>query len=291
MVVAGVFLLQYWLYPHVHPIARIFTTIGFTIVIDAENSQHYSLQNYLQQVLWMGTAIFTSLAVRFIFIPPQPERMFLRFLDWFFRHADLLISAEDAEGKANQSLWTRFRMIFYRNSLMETVGMMAIFAWQIDYRWFPRTTPEQVQELVRCVYALGHRIEVLVEARKAPLADRLEAELIDEKREWHQIIQEWFRRRPGAAHASGLAADYEARLANLEKRIDEAFARIGEEELKPEEYEGFYGLLGSYRGLSEAVRDYARVASSFDWTRWQETRFLNTGLELGLRPMSSEATR
>ncbi len=284
MVVAGVFLLQYWLYPHVHPIARIFTTIGFTIVIDADNHQHYSFQFYLEQVLWMGTAIFTALAVRFIFIPPQPDKMLLRLLDRFFSHADLLISAEDAEGKADQSPLRRLRMIFYRNSLLETAGMVALFAWQIDYRWFPRTPPEQVQELVRCVYALGHRIEALVEARKAPLAERLEVELIDEKREWHQIIQEWFRRRPGAAHASGLAADYEARLANLEKRIDEAFARIGEEELKPEEYEGFYGLLGSYRGLSEAVRDYARVASEFDWVRWEETRFLNTGLELGIGP-------
>ncbi len=291
MVVAGVVLLQYWLYPHVHPIARIFTTIGFTIVIDAENFQHYSLVHWLEQFLWMGTAIFTALAVRFIFIPPQPERMFLRFLDRFFRHADLLISAEDAAGKAQQSLWTRFRMIFYRNSLMETAGMMTLFAWQINYRWFPRTPPEQVQELLKCIYALGHRIEVLVEARKAPLSARLEAELMDEKQDWQQIIQEWFQRRPGEAHASGLAADYEARLANLEKRIEQAFARVGEAEIKPEEYEGFYGLLGAYRGLSEAVRDYARVASSFDWQTWQETRFLNTGLEVGLQRMNAEAAR
>ena len=100
MVVVGVFLLQYWLFPHVHPIARIFTTIGFTIVIDAENFQHYSLVIFLQQFLWMAVAIFIAIAVRFIFIPPQPERMFLRFLDRFFRHADLLISAEDAEAAA-----------------------------------------------------------------------------------------------------------------------------------------------------------------------------------------------
>ncbi len=284
MVVAGTFLLQYWLYPHVHPIARIFTSIGFTIVIDAENSQHYSFQFFMEQMLWMAGAIFVALAVRFIFIPPQPDKMLLRLLDRFFKQAELMISAEDAENKADQSPLRRLRMIFYRTPLMETAGMVAIFAWQINYRWFPRTSPEQVQDLVRSVYALGHRVEVLVEARKAPLAERLEAELIDERREWQEIIEEWFRRRPSAAQASGLAADYEARLANLEKRIDEAFARIGAEELKPEEYEGFYGLLGAYRGLSEAVRDYARVASEFDWVRWEETRFLNTGLELGIGP-------
>ncbi len=291
MVVAGVFLLQYWLYPHVHPIARIFTTIGFTIVIDAENFQHYSLVIFLQQFLWMGVAIFIALVVRFIFIPPQPERMFLRFLDRFFRHALLLISAVDAEGKAKQSLWTRLRMIFYRNSILENAAMMTLYAWQIDYRWFPRTTPEQVQELLKCIYALGHRIEVLVEARKAPLADRLEAELIDERRDWQEIIEEWFRRRSGEAHALGLAADYEARLVNVEKRIDQAYARVGEEELTPEEYEGFYDMLGAFRGLSEAVHDYARVAGAFDWQTWQETRFLNTGLEVGLRRMNPEAAR
>ena len=291
MVIAGVFLLQYWLWPHVHPIARIFTTIGFTIVIDAENHQHYNLVIFLQQALWMGTAIFTALAVRFLFLPPQPDKMLLRNLDRFFRHADLLISSEDPEGKAEQSLSRRLRMIFYRNSLLQTASMIALFAWQIDYRWFARTKPEQVQELVRRVYALGYSVEALVEARKAPLAARLEAELIDEKREWHQIIEEWFRRRPGAAHASGLAADYEARLANLEKRIEEAFARIGEEELTREEYDGFYGMLGAYRGVSEAVREYARIASEFDWERWYETRFLNTGLEVGLGAAPPEIAR
>ncbi len=275
----------------VKPIVVKIRAIGFTIVLDADNFQHYSLVIFLQQFLWMGIAIVIAIGVRFIFIPPQPERMFLRFLDRFFLHADLLISAEDAEGRANQSLWTRFRMIFYRNSILETAGMMTLYAWQINYRWFPRTTPEQVQDLLRCIYALGHRIEVLVEARKAPLADRLEAELIDERRDWQRIIEEWFRRRPGEAQASGLAADYEARLANLEKRIDQAFARIGEEELTPEEYEGFYGMLGAFRGLSEAVHDYARVASGFDWQTWQETRFLNTGVEVGLRRMNPEAAR
>ncbi len=290
-VAAGVFLLQYWLYPHVHPIARIFTTIGFTIVIDAENHQHYSLVIWMQQVLWMGTAIFTTLAVRFMFLPPQPDKNLLRSLDRFFRHATLLISAEDAEGKADQSLSRRLRMVFYRNSILEDASMVALFAWQIDYRWFPRTTPEQVQDLVRSVYALGHRVEVLVEARKAPLSQRLEAELIDERRDWQEFIEEWFRRRPGAAQASGLAADYEARLANLEKRIVAAFERIGEEELTPEEYEGFYGLLGAYRGLSEAILDYARIAADFDWVRWEETRFLNTGLEVGLGRAPPEIAR
>jgi hypothetical protein len=67
--------------------------------------------------------------------------------------------------------------------------------------------------------------------------------------------------------------DLSERLARLETRIDEAFARIGEGELSTEDYENFYRRLANYRGLSEAAVDYARVASTFDWVRWRETRF------------------
>ena len=64
-----------------------------------------------------------------------------------------------------------------------------------------------------------------------------------------------------------------ARMIEFETRIDEAFARIDEGELSSEDYENFYRRLGHYRGLSEAAVEFARVAETFDWQRWRETRF------------------
>jgi hypothetical protein len=280
MVFIGVFVTQYFLYPRVHPIARIFTAIGFTIVIDAENHQHYSLQHYLQTVLWMATALATTLFVRFAFIPRHPDVMFMRFLEQFFHHADFLLSAYDAEGKLDRSLSRRLRSIFYRHSLLDEAERMALFAGQVSpitgqttYRMLRGATPEQVQELVRSVYALGHRVEALVEAREAWYSNLVDKHVMEEKREWHRVMHEWFRRPPGAAQATGPAGDLQARLAELETRIDEAFARIGEGELSTEDYENFYRRLGHYRGLSEAALDFARVAETFDWQRWRETRF------------------
>ena len=280
MIFIFIFLLQYALYPHVHPVARIFVTIGFTIVIDAENQQSYSLQHYLQTLLWMATALATTLVVWFAFVPRRPDVMFLRVLGQFFRHADFLLSAHDAEGKPDRSLARRVRSIFYRHSLLEEAERLTLFAGQLDpvtgqntYRMLRGATPEQVQELVRSVYALGHRIEALVEAREAWQSNLVDKHVMDEKREWHQVMQEWFRDQPGAVRAKGPAGDLPARLAKLETRIDEAFARIGEGELSTEDYENFYRRLGNYRGLSEAAMHYAQIASGFDWPRWQETRF------------------
>ncbi len=280
MVVIGVFVLQYALYPHAHPMVRIFVTIGFCILIDAENHQSYSLQTYLQTLLWMACAISVALFVRFAFFPWRPDTMFLRVLNQFFRHADFLLSAHDAEGKPDRSLARRWRSIFYRHSLLLEAERLALFAGQtssktgqVTYKMLRGSTPAQVQELVRSVYALGDRIEALVEAREAWQSNLVDKHLMDEKREWHQVMKEWFRRPPGPDQLTGLAADVPARLAEMETRIDEAFAQIGEDELNVEDYENFYRRLGSYRGLTEAVGDYARAAAALDWPQWQEMRF------------------
>ncbi len=280
VVFVGVFLSQYFLYPRVHPIARIFAAIGFTIVIDAENHQHYDLQHYIQTVLWMATSLAVTLWVRFAFIPRRPDTMFIRTLDEFFRHADFLLSEYDAEGKRDRSLSRRLRSVFYRHSLLKEAERMALYAGQVSpktgqttYKMLRGATPEQVQDLVRSVYALGHRVEALVEAREAWRSNVIDKHVMEEKREWHRVMHEWFRRRPGEAQATGPAGNLPARLADLETRIDAAFARIGEGELSSEDYENFYRRLGHYRGLSEAAVDFARVAETFDWQRWRETRF------------------
>jgi hypothetical protein len=276
----GIFLLQYILYPHVHPMVRIFVTIGFTIVVDAENHMHYDLQHYLQTVLWMATVLLVTLFVRFSFISRRPDVLFMKVLNQFFSHADFLLSAYDADGKPDRSLGRRLRSVFFRHSLLQDAHMLSLFAGQVDlktgaitYKMLRETPPEDVQALVRSVYALGHRIESLVEAREASPSSLVEKYLADEKREWTDVLQEWFRHRPGEAQTAGPDNDLTERLNRLEKRIDEAYAQLDEGELSTEDYENFYRRLGHYRGLSEAAGDYARIASRFDWPRWQETRF------------------
>jgi hypothetical protein len=244
MIMIAIFVMQYALWPHVHPIARIFTSIGFVIVIDAENHQSYSMVNYLQTMLWMATSIAVTLVVRFAFFPRRPDTTFLGLLNQFFRHADFLLSAYDAEGRPDRSLGRRWRSIFYRHSILGLADKMALYAGQADFRTGQLTykmlrgaTPEQMQELIRAVFALGHRIEALVEARKAWQSNAVDQHVMAEKREWLQAMHEWFRLRPGAAQVMGPDEDLQAWLAKLETRIDEAFERIEDGELSTEDYE------------------------------------------------------
>jgi hypothetical protein len=96
---------------------------------------------------------------------------------------------------------------------------------------------------------------------------------MDEKRIWHQVIEEWFRDGGVPRGASELAADLSQRLTRLEDRIDEAFAQAGEGALSRQDYENFYRMLGCYRGLSEAVIDYDRLAGAVTLQQWREMRF------------------
>ena len=64
-----------------------------------------------------------------------------------------------------------------------------------------------------------------------------------------------------------------ARLARLEARIAEVFDSAREGELRAEDYENLYRLLGSYRGLSESGIHYIRLAEKINWAQWQEARF------------------
>jgi hypothetical protein len=285
MVFICLFVMGYIFYPLAHPAARMFTLISYTIVLSADNNQTYHLEHALHYILWIGLTLGIPIVGKACFIPVRPDKMFLRLLDRFFRQAYLLISAHGPEGARKQGIIARLQMVFLRNDLSDPPRKMALYSSDYNsFKLIPEagtigfkavgTTKEQVQEMVMSLFVLSYRVKDVVAARELPRMDVVEQALMDEKLEWHQLIEEWFRRQAGGlGQAMEPSADLPARLASLEPRIDEAFARIDKGAFSALDSENFYRLLSSYRGLSEAVINHARVADGFDWPRWRETRF------------------
>ena len=107
-------------------------------------------------------------------------------------------------------------------------------------------------------------------------AEPLVAELLEDVRGWRQAIEVVFRGWAGkleAESAGKLEKRLEARLSTMETRINETFNRIEPDKLKDEDYVNFYRLLGSYRGLSEALVGYVQLAEGVNWAQWEEARF------------------
>ena len=172
----------------------------------------------------------------------------------------------------------RWKMILYRNNLLELPEKLAVLGQRIDYRLLPDATPEKVQVLVTNLQSLAYRINELMEARESPQSESLVNQYHDDLRAWRMVIQKHCRlwaQDPATATARGIELEKRlaAWLARLEARIDETYRQVTEDELNERDYENFFRYLGSLRNLSEAAIDYAQLAEGVNWTQWQEARF------------------
>ena len=251
---------------------------SFLIVISIDNQQTYSFSDYANDVVWIMLSLALAVSTAYFPTSPCPEKVFLRLLRRFFRHAEFLISGLAPDGQRLKGITGRWRSVLYQNDLLELPGKLAAYGKQIDYRAFPDNTPEQVQTLVASLYALANRIKDLVEAGDYPQAELLQKRLLDDLRAWHQVIEaRWQLRADDPTQYIEPSADVRKRLADrlakLEASIEEILTRSDYGELRAADYDSLYRLLGSYRGLSEAAIDYAQLADGINWAPWQEARF------------------
>ena len=278
LIFGAFFAIQYLLGAPRQALARIFAMVSFLILISIDNQQTYSFSDYANNVVWIMLSVALAVSTAYFPTSPRPEKVFLRLLRRFFRHAEFLSSGLAPDGQRSKGIAGRWRSVLYQNDLLELPGKLAACGKQIDHRVIPDNTPEQVQALVASLYALANRIKDLVEAHAYPQTELVKKRLLDDLRAWHQVIDARLQRRaedptqfiePIADVRERLAA----RLGGLEASIAEMFAQSGKGELKTADYKNLYRLLGSYRGLCEAAIGYAQLAEGIKWAQWQEARF------------------
>jgi len=278
LIFAAFFVMHYLLDEPRHLVARMFTMASFLIVISIDNQQTYSFSDYANDVVWIMLSLALAVSTAYFPTSPCPEKVFLRLLRRFFRHAEFLISGLAPDGQRLKGITGRWRSVLYQNDLLELPGKLAAYGKQIDYRAFPDNTPEQVQTLVASLYALANQIKDLVEAGDYPQAELVQKRLLDDLRAWHQVIDARLQRRADdptqyIEPSADVRKRLTDRLAGLEASIEEIFTRSDNGELSTADYDSLYRLLGSYRGLSEAAIDYAQLADGINWAPWQEARF------------------
>ena len=272
------FAIYYWLWQPQQGVAKMGMIVMFLNIIGVQNQQTYDFAQYANTIASLALAGALAVAIWYLPPSPRPEKQFLRTLKRFFRHSDFLMSRLVLDWDQNKGIVDRWKTIYYRSNLLELPQKLLSWAGKIDHRAFPDNSPEQVQTLVTSLHALAHRIKALAAIRDLPQADLLVKELLDDVRAWRLIaeqqLQLWAN---NPAMALGASAEMQERvmkrLARLEARVEETFARVGEGQLSSEDYQNFYRLLGSFRGLSEGGIAYARLAEKINWAQWQEARF------------------
>jgi hypothetical protein len=154
-----------------------------------------------------------------------------------------------------------------------------IKAWSkaIDHQLFPDNSAEQIENLVTALQGISYRIDELLEAggSDAGITAVSEHELLADLRQWNKGLEHAFLRwslLPEAQAEDKQILIIKDWLTAFETKVEESLSRTGNT-LTEEEGEGFYRLLGGYRGVSVAVANYTQVAHSIDWEQWREERF------------------
>jgi uncharacterized membrane protein YccC len=276
MIFAITFCITYLFHTPQQGLYRAFGLVLFVVLTGITNQQTYNFAHFANTTAMIVLVLSLLLVTSYIPFRPQPEKAFLRLLRRFFRHAEFLMSVMALDRKPQTGWAGRRKMMLYQNDILELPQKLAAWGGQIDHRLFPGNTPEQIQTLVNSLQALSLRIKDLLNTREKPQSTLLVRQLIDDVRTWRMAIEALFKRWSDNP-ATELNVDIQERLAltltAMETRIDQTLTLAEQGELRPEDYENFYRLMGSYRGLSESVVAHAKLAEGIDWAQWKEERF------------------
>jgi hypothetical protein len=276
MIFAVTFAIAYLFSKPQQGLSRAFGLAFFAVLTRIGSPQTYDFASYASSTAMILLVLALLLVTSYIPFPPQPEKVSLRLLRRFFRQAEFLMSQMALDREPRKSWAGRWKRMRYQNDLKELPSKLAAWGGHIDQRLFPGNRPERVQTLVNSLHVLVLRINDLLDARANPQSALLVRELRDDFRAWRMAIealfQGWSDNPPIEADAD-LQPRLALQLKAMEARIDQTLTRVEQEELSPADYENFYRLIGSYRGLSESVAAHARLVEDINWTQWQEARF------------------
>jgi hypothetical protein len=206
----------------------------------------------------------------------RPERAFLRLLGRFFRSGEYLMSTMRWDPGHSPTRLDRWRTAFHAHEVSTLPAKLGTWSPHIDTRTLRDTSPQQVQSLVTSLQILSNHMQDLLKSRSSPQAQLLVQELLADFRAWRLGLQETFQRLsgdPAAVEREAFRNRLAEKMQQLEERIMGALNMAPDGQLSDRDEENFYRLLGAYRGVSEALVDYAGSTGDIDWARWREERF------------------
>jgi len=196
----------------------------------------------------------------------------LRQVRRFFRSCESLVSSP-----TNPNSWVeRIRQAYHRRELQTLPSKIATWGAQIDQKRFPQNSAEQVKALAVRLQLLGFRIDDLLNLRTVPQPELLVRELGDEVGSWRELIEQAFHAWSGAEEADrrqNLHERLSGQLAQLNARVEEEVSRIQSSKTGAAAGEGFYRVLGAFRGVTRAGIAYDKRSREIDWEALREEQF------------------
>jgi uncharacterized membrane protein YccC len=254
------------------PKAATFLLLAMFNMFGISNEQTYDFASMMNAYVFTMSGILMVYGVTYLIGSPRPEKTMLRQVRRFFRSCEFLVSSP-----TNPNSWVeRIKQAYHRRELQTLPSKIATWSAQIDQKRFPQNSAEQVKALAVRRQLLAFRIDDLLNLRSDPQAELLVRELGDEAGSWRELIEQAFRAWSGAGEADpkqDLHERLSGQLAQLNPRVEEEVSRIQASETGDASGEGFYRVLGAFRGVTRAGIAYDERSREIDWEAWREEQF------------------
>ena len=266
-----------WLFARPTQIVGKMAGLGLLVMqMDVKNEQTYNFLDIANFAV-ASVLFFLVLLVSTHFpISFRPEHVFLRLLGRFFRACAYLASTLEWGPASALTRWQRLRRALCLRDLASVPAKLAIWGSALPAAKSGQPAAEQVRDLVDSLQSLAYRMQDLIETRTAPQSQVLVHQLSSQVRAWRIGLQEILcnlSQRPEAADFAEFRAQLDGTLEHLEGQIEKAVAGAGQPRISTRESENSFRLLGAFRGVSEAMVNFAKQVRGIDWVHLREDRF------------------
>ena len=200
----------------------------------------------------------------------------MRLLGRFFRSCEMWMACMHRNPQRRVRRRDRWAMAYHNREVSTLPQKLGAWAKFIDTNALPGTSPQQVQQLVARLQAITYHLQDLSVSGARPQTFPLGEDLSDDVRSWHLMVQKGFKRLsqdPAAGNKNKFQTGLSGVVAHLEAHLKLALDKPDKKRFSVRDCDNFYSLLGAYRGVCEALVDYAASAGAIDWAPWREERF------------------
>jgi uncharacterized membrane protein YccC len=257
-------------------LSRLFGLAMFISIAAISNEQTYSFLSVATTALMFVLLFFLLAITSNIPFSARPELVFLRLFGRYFRSCEYLMFTMHRDPHRKKTRFECWKKTFYTYEMSTLPTKLGVWARFIDSTSLTDTSPQQLQAVLTSLQALCYRVNELLAEHGSSQAIFLEQELRLDVRTWRGKVQEIFQRlagEPGAGKKETFCVRLAQIINHLEQRIEKALDKAPENQLSDRDGENFYRLLGAYRGVSEALVDYAGSAETINWADLREEKF------------------
>ncbi len=250
----------------------------FVVMTGISNQQSYSFQGLVdgaQMVLLSGTIV---VMVYFAFSPMRSEQALLHSLRRFFHGCARVTSGFAFERPAERAKGRRLRKRHFQSMVLPAPAKIQMAQKYLDYELYPDNTPEKVQRLLDSVQSIVYRLQSLEIAhnRIARHFSKIPETFVPLRSQMRVLLQRLFER--WASFDSGdefeqLRGSLQHLSRDLEQQFDALETGRDREPISDQVRTDLYTLLGTVRGLVEAMANAPDTINQINWRQWATTRF------------------